>query len=105
MTDEPLTPESLADLLGETDPDAQKQLKFLLRHLGDMPMRALLDAVWTIEAQGGMRRLNGERRTPGGVLFALTRVGFPLSMLRRRQQRAMEIATPGEGDADETTAP
>jgi PHAX RNA-binding domain len=41
-------------------------------------MTALLEAVWSIEAQGGIVLPDGRRRTPGGVLFYLTKVGATL---------------------------
>jgi PHAX RNA-binding domain len=76
-----LTPDEMLDLLGETAPEPRQQLQQIALRLGPVAMTALMDAVFTIEAQGGLLTGAGQRRTPGGVLFHLTRAGqrFPRS--------------------------
>lgn len=97
-----LTPAELAAQLGETEAEPRKLLRRLTRRLGPMVMTVLLEAVWKIEAQGGIVLPNGQRRTPGGVLFYLTKVGAtlkppPRDLSRRaptQEEYGPEPATP-----------
>lgn len=70
-----LTVEEIAALLGETDAQPNIELRALMKRLGPLAMTALVDAVLKIEDQGGIPLSHGRRRTPGGVLFFLTRGG------------------------------
>ena len=67
-----LTVEEIADLLGEAEPRPCAQIAQLMTRLGPIAMTVLVEAVLSIEAQGGMLTAAGRRRTPGGVLLYLT---------------------------------
>src|SRR5262245_56391313 len=69
---------TIADQLGEMKTEPRTLIRRLTRRLGPIAMTALLEAVWTIEREGGILLPDGRRRTPGGVLFYLTKVGATL---------------------------
>jgi hypothetical protein len=85
----PLSAEEIADLFGETEPEPRKQLAKLAARLGAQALTALVEAVSAIEAHGGLLLPDGRRRTPGGVLFYLTRVG--LYTQSRRKARPPQV--------------
>jgi hypothetical protein len=109
MPKQELSAEEIADLLGETEAQPRKHLKALVRTLGPIATAALLDAVRTIEAQGGLIMPNGCRRTPGGVFFYLTRVGYFLGprswaetkYIQQQQERYAQQQDMAELIADE----
>jgi hypothetical protein len=68
-----LTPAVLADILGETEADPRRTLYRCLQRLGQDRCGALLAETLAVEAQGGCLRGDGQRRTPGGTFFYLTR--------------------------------
>ena len=67
-----LTVEEIADLLGEAEPRPCAQIAQLMTRLGPIAMTVLVEAVLSIEVQGGMLTAAGRRRTPGGILLYLT---------------------------------
>lgn len=68
-----VTPESLADALGETTLPPQLLLRRLHKLLGPERCHALLTEALAVEAAGGLLRKDGQRRTLGGVFFHLAR--------------------------------
>ena len=57
--------------LGETQPGAIRQIEQVIRLQGVEWAQALQAEVAQIEAQGGMLRPDGQRRTPGGAFLYL----------------------------------
>ena len=77
MTTTYLSVDEICEFLGETEAEPRSLIQRIARRLGPVAMEALLDAVTSIEAQGGLEAPStGQRRTPGGGLFALTKAGL-----------------------------
>jgi PHAX RNA-binding domain-containing protein len=77
MTTTHLTLDEICEFLGETEAEPRRLIQQIARRLGPVAVEALLDAVTAIEAQGGLEAPStGQRRTPGGVFFALTKAGL-----------------------------
>ena len=89
----PLTADEITDLLGETAPSPCAQIRELAARLGPVAMTALVEAVLSIEAQGGLLREDGSRRTPGGVLFFLTRTRVLRAGLAPRRPAPPPVST------------
>jgi hypothetical protein len=71
-TDEAVT--TIAQKLGETDPEPLKQLQAVVTILGTEQATALCEKALEIDKQGGMLTKDGTRRkTVGGVFFYLVR--------------------------------
>src|SRR5437879_752206 len=66
----PLTAEDFAALLQEPKVHV---LARMLKHLGSARCEAMLEQALAVEAQGGLRRGDGQRRTPGGTFLHLLR--------------------------------
>ncbi|HEY0734748.1 MAG TPA: phosphorylated adapter RNA export RNA-binding domain-containing protein [Herpetosiphonaceae bacterium] len=70
QTNEPLA-DTIAAQLGETALEPIAQIQRAVAILGPDTVLAVLDETQRIEAQGGLLRQDGQRRTPGGVFFHL----------------------------------
>lgn len=85
MTDFPHTNHlvaTLAEQLGETQPQPLAQLRRVVEVLGADAAQQMLNATLAIEAEGGRLTANGKRRrTPGGVFFQLVRERTPRELL------------------------
>jgi PHAX RNA-binding domain len=68
-----VSPEALADVLGETTPEPRQLLRRLVKRLGPDRCAVLLTETLAVEAQGGLLRQDGQRRTVGGTFFHLAR--------------------------------
>ncbi len=72
MTADKPTCITLADALGETEPQPLAQLRAIVVALGDEAAQSLLEETQPVEANGGLLLPDGSRRrTPGGVFFHL----------------------------------
>jgi PHAX RNA-binding domain len=92
VMDESWTAEALAARLGETDAKPRKQLRWLFRTLGPMVTWELVQTIERIEAHGGIVLPNGQRRTPGGIFFFLTRVGAGIKAAVEARNAALASA-------------
>jgi hypothetical protein len=75
--------------LGETEIGATRQVEHIIRRQGVAWAHALQAEVATLEAQGGMLRPDGQRRTPGGEFLYL-------AYQRIRSRRSAERPTPSK---------
>lgn len=64
---------SIAEALGETEPEPQKAIVRLVKVVGEERALALLAETQAIEAGEGLLTSTGQRRTPGGCFFKLAK--------------------------------
>ena len=87
--------QTIAEQLGETEPEPLKLLRKVVKKLGPEQALAFLKETQEIEAQGGLLLPDGSRRrTPGGVFFYLVHTKGPkLVRLLFWQQKQEQSAT------------
>jgi hypothetical protein len=89
--------QTIAERLGETEPEPLKLLHKVVMKLGPEQALAFLKETQEIEAQGGLLLPDGSRRrTPGGVFFYLVRTKGPkpVRFLFWKQKQGQAITSP-----------
>ncbi len=89
--------QTIAEHLGETEPEPLKLLRKVVKKLGPEQALAFLKETQEIEAQGGLLLPDGShRRTPGGVFFYLVRTKGPklVRFLFWKQKQEQSAASP-----------
>ena len=89
--------QTIAEHLGETEPEPLQLLRKVVKKLGPEQALAFLEETQEIEAQGGLLLPDGSRRrTPGGVFFYLVRTKAPklVRFLFWQQKQEQSSASP-----------
>lgn len=90
---------TIAAQLGETASEPIAQIQRAVTILGPEIVQAVLDETQRIEAQGGLIRLDGQRRTPGGVFFRLLAERTPTAVRRQIFPKVRAARPPRPEDA------
>jgi hypothetical protein len=93
--------DEIAAQFGETEDEPKRLIKRALRTLGEERVRAFVAPALEVEAAGGLLLPDGSRRrTPGGVLFYLMRIGID----KKTSRKIFWSHTTGQGQGPQGSA-